>query len=171
MLASALGMLGAPGLGATAEAILGALGRSVENGPSIDDLPVLVDQLLKINDDNDLAAEWRHITELFGNALGNALSGVQTGATLSNEQGQTDTLRYVKFENGVITNSPLTGTNAIWGEIAEAWAQQGFEVGELGAPISSQKVTEDGLEKAEFQYGSITFDPATGAVKVNLADK
>ena len=167
MLASALGLLGAPGLGETADAILAAVGRSIENGPSIDDLPVLVQQIMDINAKNDLAAEWRSVNEQLGNVLGYALSGIQGGATVANNQGKADQLRYVKFSNGVITDSDTTGTHAIWGAIADEWARQGFEVGSLGAPTATQRVVGN-TEVAEFQNGTITLDRATGAVKTQL---
>ena len=167
MLASALGMLGAPGLGQTADAILGAVGRSIENGPSIADLPVLIDQIITINEQNDLAAEWRQVSEEMGSVLGYAMSGIQSGSTVANNAGQADALRYVKFSNGVITDSDTTGAHAIWGKIADEWARQGFEVGKLGAPTKTQ-VVDGNIERAEFQNGSITFDRSTGEVKTEL---
>ncbi|MDK7199593.1 MULTISPECIES: N-acetylmuramoyl-L-alanine amidase [Corynebacterium] len=167
MLASALGMLGAPGLGQTADAILGAVGRSIENGPSIADLPVLIDKIITINEQNDLAAEWRQVSEEMGSVLGYAMSGIQSGSTVANNAGQADALRYVKFSNGVITDSDTTGAHAIWGKIADEWARQGFEVGKLGAPTKTQ-VVDGNIERAEFQNGSITFDRTTGEVKTEL---
>ncbi|MCG7438853.1 N-acetylmuramoyl-L-alanine amidase [Corynebacterium freneyi] len=167
ILAAAFGVLGTPGLGETSDAIFAAVGKSVEEGPSIDDIPVLVEKILEIDEENDLAAEWASVVEQFGDVLGPAQSGVQNGATVANPQGRADTLRYVKFENGIITDSHSTGSVALWGEIADAWAKQGFEVGDLGAPTSTQTI-EDGVEKAEFQGGTITFDPATGKVSVDL---
>ena len=167
MLASALGMLGAPGLGQTAEAILGAVGRSIENGPSIADLPVLIDQIIAIDEQNDLAAEWRHVTEEVGSVLGYAMSGIQNGSTVANNAGQADVLRYVKFSNGVITDSETTGAHAIWGKIADEWARQGFEVGKLGAPTATQVVDGD-VERAEFQNGTIIYIRTTGEIKVEL---
>ena len=167
ILAAAFGVLGTPGLGETSDAIFAAVGKSVEEGPSIDDIPVLVEKILEIDEENDLAAEWASVVEQFGDVLGPAQSGVQNGATVANPQGRADTLRYVKFKNGIITDSHSTGSVALWGEIADAWAKQGFEVGDLGAPTSTQTI-EDGVEKAEFQGGTITFDPATGKVSVDL---
>ena len=167
ILAAAFGVLGTPGLGETSDAIFAAVGKSVEEGPSIDDIPVLVETILEIDEENDLAAEWASVVEQFGDVLGRAQSGVQNGATVANPQGRADTLRYVKFENGIITDSHSTGSVALWGKIADAWAKQGFEVGDLGAPTSTQTI-EDGVEKAEFQGGTITFDPATGKVSVDL---
>ncbi|WP_431832918.1 N-acetylmuramoyl-L-alanine amidase [Corynebacterium freneyi] len=167
ILAAAFGVLGTPGLGETSDAIFAAVGKSIEEGPSIDDIPVLVEKILEIDEENDLAAEWASVVEQFGDVLGPAQSGVQNGATVANPQGRADTLRYVKFENGIITDSHSTGSVALWGEIADAWAKQGFEVGDLGAPTSTQTI-EDGVEKAEFQGGTITFDPATGKVSVDL---
>lgn len=167
MLASALGMLGAPGLGQTADAILSAVGRSVENGPSISDLPVLAAEIIKIDQQNDLAAEWRHVQEEMGSVLGYAMSGIQSGATISNSSGQADPLQYAKFSNGVITYSETTGANAIWGKIADEWARQGFEVGKLGAPTKTQVVDGD-TERAEFQNGTIVLNCITGKITVEI---
>lgn len=167
MLASALGMLGAPGLGQTADAILSAVGRSVENGPSISDLPVLAAEIIKIDQQNDLAAEWRHVQEEMGSVLGYAMSGIQSGATVSNSSGQADPLQYAKFSNGVITYSETTGANAIWGKIADEWARQGFEVGKLGAPTKTQ-VVDGNTERAEFQNGTIVLDLGTGKITVEI---
>lgn len=167
ILAAAFGVLGTPGLGQSADAIFDALGKSIEDGPSIDDIPVLAEKILEIDEENDLAAEWASVVEQFGDVLGEAQTGIQTGATVANPQGRADTLRYVKFENGIITDSETTGSVALWNEIADAWAKQGFEIGKLGAPTKSQ-TTVDGVEKAEFQNGTITFDPATGEVTVDL---
>ncbi|MEJ5920294.1 N-acetylmuramoyl-L-alanine amidase [Corynebacterium sp. H78] len=166
MLASALGLLGAPGLAQSADAILESVGMSIQNGPSVDDLPILVEKLLDINEKNNLAEEWNRIVAAYGqDALGQVESGVQTGATLPTDSGNTDTLSYVKFDKGLITSSPETGTNAIWGEVAEAWANQGFEIGELGAPVASQTIEGD-IATAEFQNGTITWNTKTGKVDV-----
>ena len=167
ILAAAFGVLGTPGLGQSADAIFDALGKSIEDGPSIDDIPVLAEKILEIDEENDLAAEWASVVEQFGDVLGEAQTGIQTGATVANPQGRADTLRYVKFENGIITDSETTGSVALWNEIADAWAKQGFEIGKLGAPTKSQ-ATVDGVEKAEFQNGTVTLDPATGEVTVDL---
>ncbi len=167
ILAAAFGVLGTPGLGQTADAIFEAVGKSIDEGPSIDDIPVLVQKILEIDEKNDLAAEWASVVEQFGDVLGQPQTGVQNGATVANPQGRADTLRYVKFDNGIITDSKTTGSVALWNEIADAWAKQGFEVGELGAPTSTQTV-DGNVEKAEFQGGTITFDRTTGKVKVDL---
>ncbi|MFD5868467.1 N-acetylmuramoyl-L-alanine amidase [Corynebacterium sp. NPDC060344] len=167
ILAAAFGVLGTPGLGQSADAIFDAVGKSIEDGPSIDDIPVLAEKIMAIDEENDLAAEWQSVVETFGDVLGEAQTGIQTGATVANPQGRADTLRYVKFDEGIITDSETTGSVALWGAIADAWAKQGFEIGELGAPTSTQTV-EDGVEKAEFQGGTVTVDQATGEVKVDL---
>lgn len=163
--AAVLGLLGAPGIGQTADELIAAIGGQ-DPQATIADIPVLVDIVLRADEDNDFAAEWREVLATLGGVLGEAESGVQTGGTVANDAGRADPLRYVKFSRGIITSSRTTGTHALWGEIADAWAARGFETGPLGAPVGRQ--TRDGdLWRVDFQHGSITFDEATGEIAVH----
>ena len=165
ILAASLGLAGAPGLGNDAESVLGAVGRNADQGPSLADIPVLVQPTTMKDGDDEFATEWRAVTEAWGDVLGQPVTGVQQGATVPNETGEADPVRYVKFERGVIVTSLATGTHAIWEEIAEAWAKQGFEIGRLGAPTTTQ-APNWGADRADFQGGSITRDGVTRAVDV-----
>ena len=168
ILAASLGLAGAPGLGNDAESVLGAVGRNADQGPSLADIPVLVQPTTMKDGDDEFATEWRAVTEAWGDVLGQPVTGVQQGATVPNETGEADPVRYVKFERGVIVTSLATGTHAIWEEIAEAWAKQGFEIGRLGAPTTTQ-APNWGADRADFQGGSITRDGVTRAVDVAYA--
>ena len=168
ILAASLGLAGAPGLGNDAESVLGAVGRNADQGPSLADIPVLVQPTTTKDGDDEFATEWRAVTEAWGDVLGQPVTGVQQGATVPNETGEADPVRYVKFERGVIVTSLATGTHAIWEEIAEAWAKQGFEIGRLGAPTTTQ-APNWGADRADFQGGSITRDGVTRAVDVAYA--
>ncbi|WP_306510309.1 N-acetylmuramoyl-L-alanine amidase [Corynebacterium xerosis] len=168
ILAASLGLAGAPGLGNDAESVLGAVGRNADQGPSLADIPVLVQPTTTKDGDDEFATEWRAVTEAWGDVLGQPVTGVQQGATVPNETGEADPVRYVKFERGVIVTSLATGTHAIWEEIAEAWAKQGFEIGRLGAPTTTQ-APNWGADRADFQGGSITRDGVTRAVNVAYA--
>ncbi|MFL0447453.1 N-acetylmuramoyl-L-alanine amidase [Corynebacterium xerosis] len=168
ILAASLGLAGAPGLGNDAESVLGAVGRNADQGPSLADIPVLVQPTTSKDGDDEFATEWRAVTEAWGDVLGQPVTGVQQGATVPNETGEADPVRYVKFERGVIVTSLATGTHAIWEEIAEAWAKQGFEIGRLGAPTTTQ-APNWGADRADFQGGSITRDGITRAVNVAYA--
>lgn len=193
--ADVLEAMGAPNMGSTLSGILSALDNP-DRPFTIEDIPVLVEAVITANEEGDFADEWNTVLANFGSVLGDAETGVQEGADTA-ETGNTsdrsnsnrsdsnrstsrstdedkgtqatDRLQYVKFEHGIITSSEATGTNAIWGPIADAWAAQGYEVGELGAPTETAR--QDGhLWIAEFQGGTITFDENTGEATVDLND-
>ena len=168
ILAASLGLAGAPGLGNDAESVLGAVGRNADQGPSLADIPVLVQPTTTKDGDDEFAAEWRAVTDEYGDVLGQPITGVQQGATVPNETGEADPVRYVKFERGIIVSTLATGTHAIWEEVAETWAKQGFEIGRLGAPTTTQ-APNWGADRADFQGGSITRDGVTRAVNVAYA--
>ena len=168
ILAASLGLAGAPGLGNDAESVLGAVGRNADQGPSLADIPVLVQPTTTKDGDDEFAAEWRAVTDEYGDVLGQPITGVQQGATVPNETGEADPVRYVKFERGIIVSTLATGTHAIWEEVAETWAKQGFEIGRLGAPTTTQ-APNWGADRADFQGGSITRDGITRAVNVAYA--
>ena len=165
ILAASLGLAGAPGLGNDAESVLGAVGRNADQGPSLADIPVLVQPTTTKDGDDEFAAEWRAVTDEYGDVLGQPVTGVQQGATVPNQTGEADPVRYVKFERGIIVSTLATGTHAIWEEVAETWAKQGFEIGRLGAPTTTQ-APNWGADRADFQGGSITRDGVTRAVDV-----
>ena len=165
ILAASLGLAGAPGLGNDAESVLGAVGRNADQGPSLADIPVLVQPTTTKDGDDEFAAEWRAVTDEYGDVLGQPVTGVQQGATVPNQTGEADPVRYVKFERGIIVSTLATGTHAIWEEVAETWAKQGFEIGRLGAPTTTQ-APNWGADLADFQGGSITRDGVTRAVDV-----
>ncbi|NMF10110.1 N-acetylmuramoyl-L-alanine amidase [Corynebacterium xerosis] len=168
ILAASLGLAGAPGLGNDAESVLGAVGRNADQGPSLADIPVLVQPTTTKDGDDEFAAEWRAVTDEYGDVLGQPVTGVQQGATVPNQTGEADPVRYVKFERGIIVSTLATGTHAIWEEVAETWAKQGFEIGRLGAPTTTQ-APNWGADRADFQGGSVTRDGVTRAVDVAYA--
>ena len=168
ILAASLGLAGAPGLGNDAESVLGAVGRNADQGPSLADIPVLVQPTTTKDGDDEFAAEWRAVTDEYGDVLGQPVTGVQQGATVPNQTGEADPVRYVKFERGIIVSTLATGTHAIWEEVAETWAKQGFEIGRLGAPTTTQ-APNWGADRVDFQGGSITRDGITRAVNVAYA--
>ena len=168
ILAASLGLAGAPGLGNDAESVLGAVGRNADQGPALADVPVQVPPTTTRDGDDEFAAEWRAVTDEYGDVLGQPVTGVQQGATVPNQTGEADPVRYVKFERGIIVSTLATGTHAIWEEVAETWAKQGFEIGRLGAPTTTQ-APNWGADRADFQGGSVTRDGVTRAVDVAYA--
>ena len=168
ILAASLGLAGAPGLGNDAESVLGAVGRNADQGPALADVPVQVPPTTTRDGDDEFAAEWRAVTDEYGDVLGQPVTGVQQGATVPNQTGEADPVRYVKFERGIIVSTLATGTHAIWEEVAETWAKQGFEIGRLGAPTTTQ-APNWGADRADFPGGSDTRDGVTRAGDVASA--
>ena len=70
---------------------------------------------------------------------------------------------YNHFERGSIYWSPATGAHEVGGAIHEAWSALGYELSGLGFPTSGEYVSE-GVTRADFERGSITWTPETGAV-------
>ena len=82
----------------------------------------------------------------------------------------TEDLSFAIFENGLIIDSEQVGTRAVWGEIADAWLQQGLDLGSLGLPVTDQYATGEGSKvRVDFQGGYISFDPATNKVDVQTS--
>ena len=77
----------------------------------------------------------------------------------------TDTA-FQTFQNGIILDSPRTGTQALWGKIGDAWAAQGFDAGALGLPVN-QEHPDGNLIRVDFEHGYITYDPATDQTQVH----
>lgn len=70
------------------------------------------------------------------------------------------------FEGGSVYSTSATGTHAVSGQVATAWAQQRWEQGALGYPTSEQQcgLSQGGCTQA-FQGGSI-YSSAAGAQTV-----
>ncbi|CAM3949552.1 N-acetylmuramoyl-L-alanine amidase [Corynebacterium frankenforstense] len=166
---AAVGGLAALGIAAVlanpdVRAEIGQLGDvKVLNDITLRDVPPIIDKLVTLSGNSEIEAKWRDINAVFGPVLGSARSGVTT--TPAANGGETS---YALFDNGIITSSDAAGTHALWGAIADAWAKQGFDSGPLGLPTGEQR-TEGGVQKVDFQNGLISYDPATGAVDINLA--
>ncbi len=168
---AAVGGLAALGIAAVlanpdVRAEIGQLGDvKVLNDITLRDVPPIIDKVVSLSGNSEIEAKWREINSVFGPVLGSARSGVTT--TPSATGGETS---YALFDNGIITASSEAGTHALWGVIADAWAKQGFDSGPLGLPTGEQR-TEGNVQKVDFQNGLITYDPATGAVDINLGGR
>lgn len=126
-------------------------------------VPAVVDELVKLSGDSDIEKKWREVKESYGSVLGDARSGLTT--TPAADGAETE---YALFDQGIITYSPSTGAHALWGTIADTWAQQGFDLGPLGLPTSEPTETADGKQQASFQGGTITYDSATDEADIEL---
>ena len=119
--------------------------------------------MVSLTGDSAIEQTWNRVSASFGPVLGDARSGITNYGFLGGESPT----GYALFDNGIILDSGEAGTHALWGAIADAWAAQGLERGPLGLPVGEIHVAE-GLERADFQGGQITHDPATGHVDIRL---
>jgi hypothetical protein len=88
------------------------------------------------------------------------------GFPITDEVGTPDQVgRFNHFEGGSIYWTPQTGAHFVIGQIRQAWADQGWETGKLGYPVTDELVTEgtDGKGRhSGFQGGVIYWTPDAG---------
>lgn len=135
----------------------------IAEGVTLGHIQPLVDGLVSLSGDSEISETWRQISSVFGPVLGDSRSGVQYAA---GQHGNTNT-EYALFDNGIMLSSDQTGTHALWGAIGDAWAGQGLDAGPLGLPVN-EEYQAGNLLRVDFQFGYITFDPATGAIDIQL---
>lgn len=150
------------GLAITAGAVtLPESGGEVAPGVSADALPGIISQVLAIAGNEEATAAFDSILNIFGPILGAPVGGPDS------ENAQ---LVYQLFNNGVVLSSEDTGTHALIGEFARAWAQ-GDTAAQLGLPTTDQYAVggEAGGNsvRVDFQGGYITYDPNTATVDVH----
>lgn len=68
--------------------------------------------------------------------------------------------RFNKFQKGAIYWMEKTGVHSVHGRIYEKWSELNWEKGEMGYPTSSE-YDDKGLRRADFEKGSILWDPKT----------
>ncbi len=90
------------------------------------------------------------------------------GVPTTPEEGTPDGIgRYSVFQNGSIYWTPQLGAHEVHGRIRDAWAQAGWEAGELGYPISDEYAVTGG-RRSDFEHGSITWDSSTDQTSITL---
>ena len=162
-----LGALVAAGLGLAASQGLLPGGVSnvgdvqVMNNLKLSDLPGVINEVVALTGDDNIARAWQNVNRQLGPVLGDARSG-----THSYIGGNGSPTNFALFDNGIIVEGS-TGTNALWGKIGDTWAAQGFDFGPLGLPLNQEYRINNKL-RVDFEGGYITFDPATGKVDVQL---
>ena len=118
-------------------------------------------QVLAIAGNEEAIAAFDSILNIFGPILGQPVGGPDS------ENAQ---FVYQLFNNGVVLSSEDTGTHALIGEFARAWAEDG-NAAQLGLPTTDQyDVDQAGggdTVRVDFQGGFITFDPNTATVDVH----
>lgn len=144
---------------------LATLGEvEIIEGLRLANLPAVAQNLLSRTGSSQIEQVWANIIAQYGEVLGDSRSAKQKYA--STVDGKE--VAYALFDNGIIVSNETTGTYALWGALGDAWAAQGFEVGPLGLPTSNP-VLNNGSYVTQFQNGSITWNPATGAISINIA--
>jgi len=71
------------------------------------------------------------------------------------------------FEAGSLYWSAATGAHEVHGAIRAAWAEQGWETGELGYPTSDE-YSRDGVRRSDFQGGHVTWTES-GGTEIHLS--
>lgn len=127
---------------------------------TINDIPVNPKlKALTEDDANELAEAWKESGGAAGE-LGQSRSGVQSAMTYDGR-----VINYAVFDHGLIVNTEDTGTQILPEEVALAWAKQGFDLGELGLPVSNPKY-KGSTVTVNFQNGKVSFNTKTKKVTV-----
>ena len=150
------------GLAITAGAVtLPESGGEVAPGVSADALPGIISQVLAIAGNEEAIAAFDSILNVFGPILGAPVGGPDS------ENAQ---LVYQLFNNGVVLSSEDTGTHALIGEFARAWAQDDTAA-QLCLPTTDQYAVGGqaggNSVRVDFQGGYITYDPNTATLDVH----
>lgn len=98
-----------------------------------------------------IGAKHATVSALVGNPLGNELTNQRFGGA------------YQKFERGTITWLPGAGAYALAGGIHTVWNRIGGQDSDLGYPTSDEYAPIAGGVMQDFQFGKISWNPATGS--------
>ena len=101
----------------------------------------------------EAADAWKRLEPYLGEAVG-SVSGIG---------GQ----KLVFYAGGLGVKDTKGEIYALAGEIADAWLQQGLDLGPLGMPTSKQYNPTADTVRVDFEGGSIDYNPLTGAVNIN----
>lgn len=145
-----------------------AAGDEIVPGLTADAVPGILSQVLSLTGDEEASSTLNTLINVFGPVLGLPVGGPNSEGTQ---------LAYQLFNNGVVLSSEETGTHALIGEFARAWAQNGNAT-ELGLPTTDQyavdqannainEATGGNSVRVDFQGGYITYDPNTATVDVH----
>ncbi|AKK12056.1 N-acetylmuramoyl-L-alanine amidase [Corynebacterium uterequi] len=134
------------------------------DGLKISDIGPIFGGLLSKSGPTEIEKTWSKVAKEHGEVLGDPVGGI--GYANATPNGATKS--FALFDEGIIVQQD-NNAYALWGEVADAWAGQGFDAGPLGMPVATQQTTGDVLS-VEFTGGTITFDAATGKLNISLAD-
>ena len=74
--------------------------------------------------------------------------------------------RYQRFHSGMITWSPQTGSDVIYGGFLTKWKKMGYERSTLGLPTADRTV-KNGVKRQNFERGYMTYTKKTG-IRVHI---
>lgn len=132
-------------------------------GLTLSDLTPIISTVISLSGDSEIEQTWSRVNASAGPVLGSPRGGIATTGYMGGDAP----VDYALFDRGIILDSEETGTNALWGAIADAWAGQGFDLGPLGLPLNEEYAAGD-LVRVDFQGGYVTYDPATNQVDIQL---
>lgn len=124
-------------------------------GLTLNKITPYIGTVLQFTGNDDLAKSWASLEPMLGSSQGTA-AGVG-GA------------KYTFYNDGIGVFNPEQGDiHALIGKIADAWLQQGLDLGPLGLPTTDQYSADNGELRVDFQGGSISYDPETNTVDINV---
>ena len=127
-------------------------------GLAVGDIPGIVSKVLALSGNGAAQQSWSTVLNAFGPVLGLAVGG----PVAIEDAG----IIYQLFENGLVLSSQDTGTRALVGEFARAWAQ-GDNAAQLGLPTSDMFNLGDKHLRVDFQRGYISYNPDNGTVEIH----
>ncbi|WP_066527910.1 N-acetylmuramoyl-L-alanine amidase [Corynebacterium bouchesdurhonense] len=127
-------------------------GTEIISGLTVKDITPLVGPALQLAGGAKAADAWKRLEPSLGEVVG-AVSGIG---------GQ----ELVFYAGGLGVKDAKGEIYALAGEIADAWLQQGLDLGPLGMPTSQAIEAKDGEIRMTFEGGAIVFTPSTKTVNI-----
>lgn len=127
-------------------------GTELISGLTVKDITPLVGPALQLVGGGKAADAWKRLEPSLGEVVG-AVSGIG-GREL------------VFYAGGLGVKDAKGEIYALAGEIADAWLQQGLDLGPLGMPTSQAIEAKDGEIRMNFEGGAIVFTPSTKTVNI-----
>nr|WP_256478108.1 N-acetylmuramoyl-L-alanine amidase [Corynebacterium stercoris] len=134
------------------DAIKNVGGTELLAGLTVKDITPYITPALKVVGSSEVAGVWQQLEPALGKAAG----------TVSGPNGTAMTF----YANGIGVRDAQGQIFSLVGEIANAWLQQGLDLGPLGLPIAAQTSINADDIRMEFEGGTIVFTPSTKTVNI-----
>ncbi|SDL98040.1 Uncharacterized conserved protein, contains LGFP repeats [Corynebacterium mycetoides] len=141
--------------GATPESVTKIGDTEIIPGLTLSSLRPYVGPILKFVGGQDAVDTWKQFEPILG-----ALDGVAAGVG-----GNT----FAFYSGGIGIQNNQGEIYTLAGKIADAWLQQGLDLGPLGLPTSQEYNPAEDLVKVDFEGGSITYNPSSNAIDIDLS--